>query len=614
MKQFDCKPTTRPQKPIRSFDHWRQVPKIYATKTQWLKRGRKVKPDEEPTARWISTVEATPGDFREVWLDDPDLLLLVETAIPLYHVDQTKPVNLAARSIAYLGYEEIFYEPARKDRHILRNEDWLTIKARPGADFFWAMCLLTRQLVRQHINGSKIIGVMSTEKTRFVAVDHDFHGNDRDVFLEQAAVLLDHFHGWGTWHYQVKVGQITGMHCILTFDHPKNLKKVIAVVCKRLVQLDQQHPDLAARAKAAGMPTFAKMEVFPQANKGLRLPLCQGYQMLLDRPLPMVEVRGRMVQDVVGYVNWLNDPARKHMPKQEILDLLRQNLGAGKEKIKDKPVVSKQKTAKNNIQMQQPSEIGSLKGCCRQKTVGFWSGTFNPPKSLNRFIVVSARILFFEGVAEDAAVELLKKYVRELPVDAQDCSSRLLAEDWLAIDTDIVNDVAKAYGGNSGQKDIDNSTDKLKTSVVCWQKSGFKLSDRSTWNRRARRPKGNLHVSWTDEDRDNIRRNLGPALGKKHAHLACEVAETIVKLVARQHASHNGMDYSYWATFLHNKHDIRCGNRNKMARIIRACKALGLIEVHRKAIWGERRGFATVYRPGELARNKNNKERNVPIY
>ena len=87
------------------------------------------------------------------------------------------------------------------------------------------------------------------------------------MFLEQAAVLLNHFHGWGTWHYQVRLGQITGMHYILTFDHPKNLKKVIAIVRKRLVQLDQQHPDLAARAKAAGMPTFSKMEVFPAAEQ-----------------------------------------------------------------------------------------------------------------------------------------------------------------------------------------------------------------------------------------------------------------------------------------------------------------------------------------------------------
>jgi hypothetical protein len=55
------------------------------------------------------------------------------------------------------------------------------------------------------------------------------------------------------------------------------------------------------------------------------------------------------------------------------------------------------------------ADIGSLKGCCRQKVVGFWRGTFNPPGSLNKFIMVSARILFFEGVAEQDAVELLKK-------------------------------------------------------------------------------------------------------------------------------------------------------------------------------------------------------------
>ena len=603
-----------PPTALRTFDHWRQVPESFATTTQWLKRGRKVQPNEKPTARWISTVEAAPGDCGEIWLDDPDLFLLVETEIPLYHIDQTKPVNLTARSVAYLGFEEIFYEAVRKDRHILRNEDWMTIKARPGADFFWAMCLLTRQTVRQHVNGSKIIGVMATDKTRFVAIDHDFHGNDPTVFLEQAAVLLNHFHGWGTWHHQVKVGQITGMHHILTFDQPKNLKKVIAVVRKRLIQLDQQHPDLAARAKAAGMPTFSKMEVFPQPNKGFRLPLCQGYQMLLDRPLPMVEVRGQMVQDVVGYVNWLNDPSRSYMPKAEILALLSCNLGAGKEKIKDQPMVTKQQAAKKTTNKQQPSEIGSLKGCCRQKTVGFWLGTFHPPGSLNKFIVVSARILFFEGVAEEDAVELLKKYVRDIPDDARDCSSRLLAEDWAAIDANIVDDVAAAYNGNSGQEDIEVSTDKLRMSVACWRKIGFKLSDKTTWGHSRRRPKGNLRVVWSDEDRKNIRCYLGPALGKKHAHLACEVAEGIVKLVARQHASENGMDYGYWAAFLNDQYGIACGNRNKVARIIRACEALGLVEVHCRAIWGQRRGFATVYRPGGLARNRNKEERKAPIY
>jgi hypothetical protein len=102
-----------------------------------------------------------------------------------------------------------------------------------------------------------------------------------------------------------------------------------------------------------------------------------------------------------------------------------------------------------------------------------------------------------------------------------------------------------------------------------------------------------------------ITRLLGAALGKKHAHLACDVAAGIVKLVAQQHACENGISYDYWATFLHDQYGIACGNRNKVARIIKACEALGLVKVHCKAIWGQRRGMATIYRVGCLVRSCN---------
>ena len=121
-------------------------------------------------------------------------------------------------------------------------------------------------------------------------------------------------------------------------------------------------------------------------------------------------------------------------------------------------------------------------------------------------------------------------------------------------------------------------------------------------------------VCWSDEDRKNIFCFLGPTLGKRHAHLACDVAEGIVKVVAKQHASENGMDYGYWAAFLRDQYGIASGNRNKVARIIRACEALGLVKVHCRAIWGQRRGMATIYRPGGLARPINKEEKKGPIY
>ena len=126
----------------------------------------------------------------------------------------------------------------------------------------------------------------------------------------------------------------------------------------------------------------------------------------------------QMVQDVVGYVNWLNDPSRSYMPKAENPAFSSCNLGAGKEKIKDQPMVTKQQAAKKTTNKQKPLEIGSLKGCCLSKNSGSSRvGKCSIPQdpTATNSIAVSVRILFFEGVAEEDAVELLKKYVRDIP-------------------------------------------------------------------------------------------------------------------------------------------------------------------------------------------------------
>ena len=44
--------------------------------------------------------------------------------------------------------------------------------------------------------------------------------------------------------------------------------------------------------------------------------------MLLDEPLPLVERRGKMVQDVVGDFKWLHDRDRHFMDKDEVFDFV----------------------------------------------------------------------------------------------------------------------------------------------------------------------------------------------------------------------------------------------------------------------------------------------------
>jgi hypothetical protein len=72
-------------------------------------------------------------------------------------------------------------------------------------------------------------------------------------------------------------------------------------------------------------------------------------------------------------------------------------------------------------------------------------------------------------------------------------------------------------------------------------------------------------------------------------------------MAAVKYASENGIDYSYWQLFFADEYGIKCGNRNKVARILQAGKDLELIAVHSKAIWfpDGRKGFATVYCPGD---------------
>jgi hypothetical protein len=403
----------------------------------------------------------------------------------------------------------------------------------------------------------------------YIKRDYGTWTEDEWFALMQAEVLLDAFHGWGTWHYQVALDDIDGMHYILTFNRAYDLGQATAKARKCLKELDRRHPDLGKQAIAAGMPTFANMEIKPSVTVGCRLPLCRGYQMLLDRPLAD--------QDVVAYMEWLNDPKRKYMPKEEILDLLWYKLAPSHKAVPQK----QQKCSIPDGKF----TIGSLRHCCRQKTTGFWRGTFNPQGSLNSFMIVTARIFNFEGVPQEQAVDLLKQFVREIPGSAWECSSRLVAQDFRKIDKDIVQKAKKAYDGNRGQSDIALSDSKLEKAVACWQSAGFRLSDKSTWDNCWNSFAAVPDVEWTEQDVHDIDVYLGPLLGKRQWHLAVKVANGMAKVAAVKHASENGIDYTYWQRFLSDEFGINCGNRNKMAAILKAARELGILAIHSKAIW-----------------------------
>jgi hypothetical protein len=247
------------------------------------------------------------------------------------------------------------------------------------------------------------------------------------------------------------------------------------------------------------------------------------------------------------------------------------------------------------------NELGSLKNCCRQKITGFFNGTFNPPNSLNKVIAVSARIMAFQGVDDGHAVDSLHQYVRDIPDHAHVCSGRLAQGDFRSIDRDIKRAVKTAHADNGGQNDVGLSNNKLQKSVLCWQNAGFELADKATWENCWASFSAIPNIEWTAEEEEDIDRELGPALSRNHFHIAKDVAQGMVKMAAVKHRQENGMTYDYWGDFISDEYGVRCGNRNKVRAILAAGLDLNLIEIHSKAVWfeGNRRGFATIYRPGQ---------------
>ena len=91
-----------------------------------------------------------------------------------------------------------------------------------------------------------------------------------------------------------------------------------------LAELDLARPDLAELAQRNGMKPLAGAEVYPNSSNGVRLPLCEGRTVLIDKPLGLVRNRnGRQVQDVEAYIGWILDENRQYMAKEEVLAYLR---------------------------------------------------------------------------------------------------------------------------------------------------------------------------------------------------------------------------------------------------------------------------------------------------
>ncbi len=455
------------------------------TKSQWLRLRRKVRKGEKP----VAVSQYADYELRSVYLTQPNgerlesaQMMQITREAKLYSAEQTQPYKGSQRTAASMLYYDFFCRDSCKDRHIR----WMGAEMDGVAGWKNRAGRLKQSDVMAHINMAvnrqtgtvTKLGVVGGKRTRFLLIDLDLHGGDRDVFMAQAEVLIDNFCGSNGWHAILADNDANGIHLVRAFRDPVRTKAAIYNLRQSLAELDMARPDLAEMALAHGMKPLAQAEIYPNPSNGVRLPLCEGRTVLIDRPLGLVRNRyGRLVQDVEGYIGWILDKNRQYMDKGEVLAYLQARLKSAS----DSSIAIFQ--PKKTIYSPRPLPVRKLSRQGQQAKIihAFWDGAGEIPITLNQAINEMARIMAHHPgfhCGEEAAVEILEQMVHDLPNYA--ISQRLVDGDWGAIRKVIEQDASVAFSGNQGQGDSDTSTAKLQAACDHWAEIGYLPWDRAS--------------------------------------------------------------------------------------------------------------------------------------
>lgn len=527
----------------RTFHGWENVPKDYKTRAAWKRAFRRVVKGEKPTAS--VTIEVTRR------FDTVDAEYVVPKSYKLFHISQTKPIRKTALNIVQHEFYDHFVRHADRNKLIRwtkgewkmneEGEKWWDASADVwGWRTFQEHFSLDQAI--DHLNGKDIYGVFGVEKSCYLLIDLDLHNQPLDLFLRRLRVLLDAFHGESRCHFQISDRNSGGVHIILFFGNQSPLATRRGWLLNELARLDEKHPGAEFTTIKGGKRVF-NIEVYPDRSRGQRLPLCRGRTMLLDRPLPLVNRRGRTVQDVVGYFKWLHDRDRRYMDKKEVFDSVVERLDLSCSSDNAEPK-KKQKPGEAKTGKQQAGRhAASLPMTGRTRGAIWLRGEPGHFVHLNAAIAVTLRALYFEGLTEDEAVDLVIKYVDELT--NLDLSSRLV-DNKSAIHDVVRRDANKIWDNNSGQVNSEASSQKWQAVIERWQAVGFWVSDKTTWSSEDA-CLGTVvdceDFEFTEQERRLLIEEMAPVLvGKKQARKDTKQQEVVqaVRFFLRYVKCHDG--------------------------------------------------------------------------
>lgn len=601
----------RPKLPV--FDSWRDVPETLKTRRRWLRLGRKVTNNSKRAGYFVRQRFANlEEDLEKLDLlhpetvdvdEEDDLVLVADMRANLYKLDQTIPYTPSARTQATWAFADIYLANACRDSWLLHGpeEGWKTVNPRKRS--LYATGVLTENTIISHLNHSKIVGVKNqTGVTWFIVLDLDYHGRDRDVFLEMAEILLRKFNG-DTWHAMTGIDEINGLHLIRVFSEPVNLKDAVTELREQLRQLDQQHPELAKRAIKAKMPSFGTMEIYPtgrsnpveSGSNGIRLPLSAGRVTITDQYLMPVKrkktkqkprrrgdsnqkrTRADTTAPVESYIRWLKDPNRKPLNIEHTLEFL-------------KTFTFEAPTRAESAHSYSQSPKG-WKNNTRRLICDFWLDGEPNGISLNSHIAVLVRAAAFYGHHGGIVEDRIKQMVQSLP---RQVSQRLIKGKMKEVEHSIKTAIAAAYSQNGGQKDASASSRKLQNVANKWQSIGFD----PLWPSRIA-SKGTIKpvvIEWPEGLNARLIEGLRPLFKNAQDIELSRLVEEVVKLVVGMGDRPWGQSYfKTWA--IDRFPSLNLGNNTKRCRVLQKLQELRILSRVQKGLKGH---GASVWKLGEV--------------
>ena len=568
---------------IPIYTSLRETPPHLRSQGQWKRRFKKVRRGAKPAA-FFMIPEYLDEDlineaFHTIIDDSGDTPLVGRRRVHLYAETDTVAYEPSARTIALWQFEDIYLKYSRRDSFIIKS-DLRTGEDRDAWMHPPRLNWLNSSLIAAHVSGRHIIGVKSRKTTPYAIIDLDFHGRDKEVFLKQLDALLDGFRGRDRLHLRVSKGGLALHFC---FDGVRPLSDVTGRLRSFLVDLNRQHPELESAAIQAGMKPLKDLEIYPTMNgNGVRLPLSRGTVLLLDKPLPPIQYRGREAGDVEGYMRWLNDHKRTSMEKTDILNFIEEFVDGISNKIG--------KNKKSSPKKSNPNP-GVWKGRLYADFYEFWVEGNANGHLLNDHIHTLALAMKIKEVKEEKAIEVLKRFVRELPENAKTASQRLLNGDYAAINKVIASTVKRINA-----KDFEVNP-KMVISLAA--RPRFDPTLKETWA--ASGVFEAIEPEWTADERAQL-----AALFTKVLHIkswnADDTAVSFVNQIiglARKKQYH-GKEWGYaflQAWMKDNFPGIASKKRKKIQLVFQALVDAKILTVIRRGF----KGKATLWATGELA-------------